>query len=52
MVRIIAGTLLQAGTHAIEPARMEEIIESRDRGQAGPTLPPQGLTLVKIDFTK
>ncbi len=52
MVRIIAGTLLQAGTHAIEPARMAEIIESHDRGQAGPTLPPQGLTLVKIDFTK
>lgn len=52
MVRIIAGTLLQAGTHAIEPARMAKIIESRDRGQAGPTLPSQGLTLVKIDFTK
>ena len=50
MVRIIAGTLLQAGTHAIEPARMAEIIESRDRGQAGPTLPPQGLTLVHIEY--
>lgn len=50
MVRIIAGTLLQAGTHAIEPERVAKIIESRDRSLAGPTLPPQGLTLVNIEY--
>ena len=50
MVRIIAGTLLQAGRGAMEPERVKDIIESRDRGQAGPTLPPEGLTLVRIEY--
>ena len=50
MVRIIAGTLLQAGSHSIEPERVKEIIEAHDRSMAGPTLPPQGLTLVKIEY--
>ena len=50
MVRIIAGTLLQAGQGFFEPAHMQEIILSGDRTEAGPTAPPQGLTLKEIRY--
>ena len=48
MVRIIAGTLLEAGKGRIEPDDMEEIIASCDRSRAGATAPARGLKLVQI----
>ncbi|MBO5436554.1 MAG: tRNA pseudouridine synthase A, partial [Thermoguttaceae bacterium] len=50
MVRNIAGTLMEVGrgTHSAEWVR--ELIGSRDRSQAGPTAPPQGLYLLWIRF--
>ena len=50
MVRIIAGTLIKAGTGDIRPQDISGIIESRDRQLAGPTAPARGLTLVEIDY--
>ena len=50
MVRIIAGTLIKAGTGDIRPQDIPSIIESRDRQLAGPTAPARGLTLVEIDY--
>lgn len=50
MVRIIAGTLIRVGEGKWEPDKMTEIIESCDRTKAGPTAPPQGLTLMKIEY--
>ena len=50
MVRIIAGTLLEAGKGKIAPNEMERILEAKDRQAAGPTAPAHGLTLVKYDF--
>ncbi|NLL70043.1 MAG: tRNA pseudouridine(38-40) synthase TruA [Epulopiscium sp.] len=50
MVRIMAGTLIEVGKGKIHPLQMPEIIQSKDRKQAGPTAPPQGLTLVKIEY--
>ena len=50
MVRIIAGTLLDAGLGRKEPEDMLRILEARDRSAAGPTAPPQGLTLMKYEF--
>ena len=50
MVRIIAGTLIKAGTGDIRPQGIPGIIESRDRQLAGPTAPARGLTLVEIDY--
>ncbi|MDO4553621.1 MAG: tRNA pseudouridine(38-40) synthase TruA [Lachnospiraceae bacterium] len=50
MVRIIAGTLIKIGDGSWNPEKMTEIIESKDRTKAGPTAPPQGLTLVKIEY--
>jgi tRNA pseudouridine38-40 synthase len=45
MVRIVAGTLVEVGRGRIEPKDITRIIEARDRREAGPTLPPQGLCL-------
>ena len=50
MVRIIAGTLFDVGTGKIEPEDIEKIIESKDRTNAGKTLPPQGLYLVCVNY--
>lgn len=50
MVRIIAGTLIQAGLHAFEPEYMQEILEAKDRQMASNTAPACGLTLVKIEY--
>ena len=40
MVRIIAGTLLDVGLEKINPEDIKNIIESKDRKNAGKTLPP------------
>lgn len=51
MVRIIAGTLIQFGMDMYRPEYMRDIIGACDRTAAGPTAPPQGLTLMKIDYS-
>lgn len=50
MVRIIVGTLIEFGTEKYPTEKMPEILEARDRQQAGPTMPAKGLTLVQYDF--
>ncbi|MDE6621670.1 MAG: tRNA pseudouridine(38-40) synthase TruA [Lachnospiraceae bacterium] len=50
MVRIIVGTLMEAGKGNLPPERMEKILKACDRTKAGPTAPACGLTLVKYDF--
>lgn len=50
MVRIIAGTLMEVGRGAMEPETVKDILDARDRRAAGPTAPPQGLTLVQYRF--
>ena len=50
MVRIIAGTLVEIGRGRFEPDVIDRVIESGDRSQAGPTLPPQGLWLEWIEY--
>lgn len=50
MVRIIVGTLLEAGQGKRAPESMAEILAARDRAAAGPTAPARGLTLVKYEF--
>ena len=52
MVRIIAGTLMEAGRGAIEPEQVRSILEACDRSKAGPTAPPEGLTLVRYRILK
>lgn len=50
MVRILAGTLVQAGLHKRTPDSIPPLLESRDRKQAGPTLPAKGLFLERVDY--
>lgn len=50
MVRIIAGTLIQVGKGQKSVEDVENMLAAKDRCCAGQTAPPQGLTLVKIDY--
>lgn len=48
MVRIIAGTLLEAGQGRCTVEDIKKALVTGERGLAGPTAPPQGLMLVEI----
>ncbi len=50
MVRIIAGTLMEAGRGSRSPEEMADILAAKNRCAAGPTAPACGLTLVKYEF--
>lgn len=50
MVRTIVGTLLWVGRGRIRPDELPRIVARRDRRAAGPTAPPHGLTLMKVDY--
>ena len=50
MVRIIAGTLVEVGLGKIESNKIPEIIENTKRENAGKTLPPNGLYLMKVIY--
>ncbi len=51
MVRIIAGTALEAGQNRINSEDFDKIINSRDRSLAGKTLVPHGLFLNKVYYS-
>lgn len=50
MVRIIVGTLVDVGTNKIKPETIIDIINSKDRSEAGKTAPPQGLCLEEVYY--
>ena len=50
MVRIIAGTLVDVGIGKIKPEDIKKIIETKDRLEAGKTLPAQGLYLLNVEY--
>lgn len=50
MVRIITGTLIQVGKGRFKPEYVKQMLEAKDRTVAGQTAPPQGLTLVGIEY--
>ena len=50
MVRIIAGTLVEVGLGKIKANKINDIMESKRRENAGKTLPPQGLYLVNVEY--
>ncbi|MEO0588573.1 MAG: tRNA pseudouridine synthase A, partial [Planctomycetota bacterium] len=51
-VRIVAGTLVEIGRGRLEPTRVDDILATADRTLAGPTLPPQALTLMWIRYAE
>lgn len=52
MVRILAGTLMRAGSGYFKPEDAKRILEARDRQAAGPTAPARGLYLKEIQYLK
>ena len=50
MVRILVGTLLEVGRGYWEVEQVQAILDAKDRKQAGPTAPPEGLCLMKVDY--
>jgi tRNA pseudouridine38-40 synthase len=50
MVRIIAGTLVEAGLGKRSPESVAEALASRERSAAGHTAPAAGLWLEKVHF--
>lgn len=50
MVRAIVGTMINIGTGKIKVSELEKIIESKDRSQAGFSVPAHGLYLTKIEY--
>jgi tRNA pseudouridine38-40 synthase len=50
MVRILAGTLAEAGVGKLGPADVERLLGSGDRTLAGPTAPPWGLALIRVNY--
>ena len=43
MIRILTGTLIEVGTGRAEPGKLKKALESKQRTEAGITIPPQGL---------
>jgi tRNA pseudouridine38-40 synthase len=51
-VRNFAGTLKLVGEGAWLPGRVKSALEARDRAAAGPTAPPEGLTLIGVGYAE
>ena len=49
-VRILAGTLRLVGEGKWSSADVEAALAARDRARAGPTAPPDGLYLMRVDY--
>jgi tRNA pseudouridine38-40 synthase len=50
MVRNIVGSLVHIGRGNRPASWLGEVLEARDRLAAGPTAPPQGLYLARVDY--
>jgi tRNA pseudouridine38-40 synthase len=50
MVRAIVGTLVEVGRGFREIDTMSSLLQGSSRGNAGPTAPPRGLFLVRVDY--
>ncbi|MFQ5777198.1 MAG: tRNA pseudouridine(38-40) synthase TruA [Terriglobia bacterium] len=50
MVRKMVGTLIDVGKGRLGPEDIHRIFTARDRSQAGPTVPPEGLYLVAAEY--
>jgi len=50
MVRNIVGTLVEIGRGRWRDEQIDKVLTTRDRSTAGPTAPPDGLTLVCVHY--
>jgi tRNA pseudouridine38-40 synthase len=49
MVRKMVGTLLDVGRGKLKPDDINRLYELKDRSKSGPTVPPQGLCMVRVE---
>jgi tRNA pseudouridine38-40 synthase len=52
MVRALVGTLLLVGQQRLSPAEFAQILDSRERRQAGPTAAAHGLMLMAVGYSE
>jgi tRNA pseudouridine38-40 synthase len=52
MVRKMVGTVLEVGRGKLTPTDIDKLFEMKDRSKSGPTAPPQGLCMVKVEHEK
>ena len=50
MVRILVGTLVEVGAHRMEAEHISEVLASKNRANAGDTVPAQGLFLYQVHY--
>ncbi len=50
MVRIIIGTLIEAGTGKLDISDIENIMAAKKRAEAGPMVPPKALFLKEVEY--
>jgi len=50
MVRKMVGTLLEVGRGKLAVDDIDRLFEIKDRSKSGPTVPPQGLFMVRVDY--
>ena len=50
MVRNLVGTFILVGKKSVRVTELREILEARNRSQAGPTAPAGGLYLVSVEY--
>lgn len=50
MVRAIVGTLLEVGLGRMSLEQFRDVIEQKDRGVAGASVPGHALFLMKVDY--
>lgn len=50
MVRAVVGTLCEVGKEKIDPEKIIEIIESKNRSNAGASVPAHGLFLTQVTY--
>jgi tRNA pseudouridine38-40 synthase len=50
MVRKMVGTIVDVGRGRLSPEDIPALFDLRDRSKSGPTMPPQGLCLVEVEY--
>ena len=50
MIRILVGTLVEIGEGKRDVEGLTSVIDAKERAQAGFTAPPQGLTLLSVEY--